>query len=185
MKTMEEKGFKPNVVTYNSLIKPLCKGHRVEEAKVVFDEMLQKGFSPTIRTYHAFFGILKTGEEIENVFKLWSEMSENGLSPDRSSYIVLIHGLFLNGKLEEAWKYYEEMKEKGFLRKQKRKRCFKLLASAEQKLFGTLDFNNQTGLDSSKKNPKVVLNMSSYEKDFRNYPNHKGSVEKGFSFWEK
>ncbi|KAF9618235.1 hypothetical protein IFM89_000870 [Coptis chinensis] len=74
---------------------------------------------------------------------------------------------FLNGKLEEARKYYEEMKEKGFLRNQKAEEMLQALSLYRVTITGTLDFNNQTGLDSLKKNPKVVLNTPSYEKDFQ------------------
>ncbi|KAF9616229.1 hypothetical protein IFM89_029005 [Coptis chinensis] len=108
MKTMEEKGFKPNVVTYNSLIKPLCKGHRVKEANVVFDEMLQKGFSPTIRTYHAFFGILKTGEE---VFELLEKMKNAGCHRVNDTYIMLIRKLNRWHQIENVFKAWSEMSE--------------------------------------------------------------------------
>ncbi|KAF9614849.1 hypothetical protein IFM89_020946 [Coptis chinensis] len=179
---MLQMGFSPTIRTYHAFFGILKTGEEVFE---LLEKMKNAGCHPVNDTYIMLIRKFCRWHQIENVFKLWSEMSENGLSPDRSSYIVLIHGLFLNGKLEEAWKYYEEMKEKGFLPEPKTEEMLQAFASARQTA-GTLDFNNQTGLDSSKKNPKVVLNTSSYEKDFLKLPEtRKVTREKGFSFWEK
>ncbi|KAI9093645.1 hypothetical protein K1719_027094 [Acacia pycnantha] len=133
LRTMEDANISPDTVTYNSLINPLCKAHKIDEAKEILDEMVQRGLSPTIRTYHAF-----PWQQLDVVFKLWSEMRESGVNPDRSSYIVLIHGLFFNGKLEEAYKYYNEMQEKGFLPEPKTNEMLQAWLSAKQVAVGLI-----------------------------------------------
>ncbi|KAF8083226.1 hypothetical protein N665_0787s0008 [Sinapis alba] len=111
MKTMEEeKGMEPNVVTYNSLIKPLCKAKKTEEAKRVFDEMLEKGILPTIRTYHAFMRILRTGEE---VFELLAKMRKMGCEPTVDTYIMLIRKFCRWRDFDNVTLLWDEMKEKG------------------------------------------------------------------------
>jgi pentatricopeptide repeat protein len=110
MKTMEEKGVAPNIVTYNSLIKPLCRARKVEEAKGAFDDMLQRCISPTIRTYHAFLRILRTGEE---VFALLEKMRKMGCQPINDTYIMLIRKFCRWRQLENVFKLWDEMSENG------------------------------------------------------------------------
>ncbi|KAL0728075.1 hypothetical protein Bca4012_024168 [Brassica carinata] len=111
MKTMEEeKGMAPNVVTYNSLIKPLCKAKKTEEAKRVFDEMMERGILPTIRTYHAFMRILRTGEE---VFELLAKMRKMGCEPTVDTYIMLIRKFCRWRDFDNVSLFWDEMKEKG------------------------------------------------------------------------
>ncbi|KAJ0229577.1 Pentatricopeptide repeat-containing protein [Hirschfeldia incana] len=106
MKKMEE----PNVVTYNSLIKPLCKAKKTEDAKKVFDEMLERGISPTIRTYHAFMRILRTGEE---VFEMLGKMRKMGCEPTVDTYIMLIRKFCRWRDFDNVALLWDEMKEKG------------------------------------------------------------------------
>ncbi|KAG2279685.1 hypothetical protein Bca4012_047909 [Brassica carinata] len=111
VKTMEEeKGMEANVVTYNSLIKPLCKGKKTEEAKRVFDEMIEKGIVPTIRTYHAFMRILRTGEE---VFEMLGKMRKMGCEPTVDTYIMLIRKFCRWRDFDNVEVLWDEMKVRG------------------------------------------------------------------------
>lgn len=112
MKSMEEeKGIVPNAVTYNSLMKPLCKHRRLEEAREVFTEMVQRGVSPTIRTYHALFRILRTGEQ---VFGFLENMRRTGCCPNHDTYIMLIRKLCRWQQIHDVFKLWKEMIENGF-----------------------------------------------------------------------
>lgn len=112
MKSMEEeKGIVPNAVTYNSLMKPLCKLRRLEEAREVFTEMVQRGVSPTIRTYHALFRILRTGEQ---VFGFLENMRRTGCCPNHDTYIMLIRKLCRWQQIHDVFKLWKEMIENGF-----------------------------------------------------------------------
>ena len=111
VKTMEEeKGMEANVVTYNSLIKPLCKGKKTEEAKRVFDEMIEKGIVPTIRTYHAFMRILRTGEE---VFEMLGKMRKMGCEPTVDTYVMLIRKFCRWRDFDNVAVLWDEMKVRG------------------------------------------------------------------------
>lgn len=112
MKSMEEeKGIVPNAVTYNSLMKPLCKLRRLEEAREVFTEMVQRGVSPTIRTYHALFRILRPGEQ---VFGFLENMRRTGCCPNHDTYIMLIRKLCRWQQIHDVFKLWKEMIENGF-----------------------------------------------------------------------
>lgn len=112
MKSMEEeKGIVPNAVTYNSLMKPLCKLRRLEEAREVFTEMVQRGVSPTIRTYHALFRILRTGQQ---VFGFLENMRRTGCCPNHDTYIMLIRKLCRWQQIHDVFKLWKEMIENGF-----------------------------------------------------------------------
>lgn len=112
MKSMEEeKGIVPNAVTYNSLMKPLCKHRRLEEAREVFTEMVQRGVSPTIRTYHALFRILRPGEQ---VFGFLENMRRTGCCPNHDTYIMLIRKLCRWQQIHDVFKLWKEMIENGF-----------------------------------------------------------------------
>ncbi|KAK6804094.1 hypothetical protein RDI58_001878 [Solanum bulbocastanum] len=46
MECIIQKGFDPDVVTYNTLIDGYCWQGRLQEAKQVFDSMVQRGVQP-------------------------------------------------------------------------------------------------------------------------------------------
>jgi len=104
LRSMEknEKGkSSPNAVTYNSLIRPLCKAGRTEEARAFFDEMISKGLSPCIRTFHAFFRNIRTTDE---VFDLLDSMKSSNCKPEIETYIMLIRKLC-------RWRQYDKVFE--------------------------------------------------------------------------
>ncbi|CAI0433863.1 unnamed protein product [Linum tenue] len=111
LKTMDEKkGISPNAVTYNSLIKPLCKAQKINEARAVFDEMLQRGLPPTIPTYHAFLRYLRTAE---GVFELLENMSKVGCQPTNDTYIMLIRKFCRWRQLDNVFKLWDLMIRNG------------------------------------------------------------------------
>ncbi|KAG9459230.1 hypothetical protein H6P81_003738 [Aristolochia fimbriata] len=95
VKTMEENGSIPNTVTYNSLIKPLCNARKLEQARILLNEMLQRGLSPSLRTYHAFMAILNG--KLDEGFKYYQEMKEKGFPPEPKTDQML-----------QAWLYAKE-----------------------------------------------------------------------------
>ena len=54
------KGVEPNVVTYSTLIKGLCKHNDIAKTETVVQRMIAKGFEPDLVTYsHLVVGMCK------------------------------------------------------------------------------------------------------------------------------
>ncbi|KAL8498496.1 hypothetical protein ACS0TY_021721 [Phlomoides rotata] len=54
--TMEDEGFIPNIVTYGTLIKGLCRDGEHEIAKYLFNELPSKGLQPDVQIYTIIVG---------------------------------------------------------------------------------------------------------------------------------
>jgi pentatricopeptide repeat protein len=96
-KMMEESGFKPDMVAYNSLMRALCKSKRSDDAEVVFDEMSKRRISPSLVTFHPLFHVARTSDE---VFELLGQMQNVGCVPSMDTYIMIIRKIC-------GWKQFE------------------------------------------------------------------------------
>jgi len=107
---MNERGCLPDVATYNSLIKHLCKIRRMEKVYELLNEMDQKDCPPNTITYSFILKVMKNPEEVSNL--LW-RMEKTGCKLDGD-----IYNLILN--LYMGWKYqtgiqsvWDEMEKNG------------------------------------------------------------------------
>ncbi|XP_020965463.1 pentatricopeptide repeat-containing protein At4g20090 isoform X2 [Arachis ipaensis] len=107
--------IQPNVLTFNLIIKALCKLGLVDKAIEAFREMPPRGCAPDTYTYSTLMdGLCKEGR-IDEAILLLDEMQieERGHRGNEHIYSSLISGLFKEGKSEEAMRLWKEMVEKG------------------------------------------------------------------------
>nr|CAD1841520.1 unnamed protein product [Ananas comosus var. bracteatus] len=87
---MERVGIKPNIITYNSLIKgsvvhSFCQSGRMEEAKNIVTEMISKGCLPDVVTYSAVIdGFCRIGK-IDQARKMLKYMYKNNYAAKMDS----------------------------------------------------------------------------------------------------
>jgi pentatricopeptide repeat protein len=88
-----EKGFKPSLLTYNSLISGLCENGKLQEAGQVWDDMVERRYEPNAVTYEALIkGFCKTGKPSEGA-AVFTEMVTKGCTPSKFIYQVLVDSL--------------------------------------------------------------------------------------------
>ncbi|PWA70080.1 pentatricopeptide repeat (PPR) superfamily protein [Artemisia annua] len=111
--TMQEKGYKPNVITYSILIDGYFRKGKSEEALGIFDQMVDLGFIPSDYTFNIVInGLCKVGQtsEASNMFK---KVVEKGFNPTCMTYNSIIDGFVKEGNINSALSVYTEMHEAG------------------------------------------------------------------------
>ncbi|PWA73578.1 tetratricopeptide-like helical domain-containing protein [Artemisia annua] len=81
LRLMDERGCKPDVVVYNTIIDSLCKDKLIDEAFKLFKEMVfQKGISPDAITYSSLIDGLRKLGRWDEAPKMLQEMLDDGIS---------------------------------------------------------------------------------------------------------
>ncbi|XP_026378089.1 pentatricopeptide repeat-containing protein At1g12775, mitochondrial-like [Papaver somniferum] len=118
----------PNVVvSYNAIIDTLCKGGLLDEALVLFSEMLHAsnvvpnvgssvgGGVAVVAAGVAFFAASAScglaGLIEEEARRYFDEMVDRGISPDTVTFNVLIDSHCKDGKTEDAWGLFKLMEK--------------------------------------------------------------------------
>uniref|UniRef100_A0A2N9EBU1 Pentacotripeptide-repeat region of PRORP domain-containing protein n=1 Tax=Fagus sylvatica TaxID=28930 RepID=A0A2N9EBU1_FAGSY len=116
---MEKKGYKPDVITYGTMINSLCKIELMRQC-VFFHEMSNKGMIPDVVTYNTLIGGFCRVERPQAALEFFDKMRARGQHPDLQTYghlvrwlIILIDGLFNVGKLTTAREVFYSLPTKG------------------------------------------------------------------------
>ncbi|XP_010462452.1 PREDICTED: pentatricopeptide repeat-containing protein At1g55890, mitochondrial [Camelina sativa] len=105
--------IKPDIVSYNTLIKALCEKGSLPEAVALLDEIENKGLKPDIVTFNTILlssylkGQFELGEEI------WAKMLEKNVAIDVRTYNARLLGLANEVKSKELVSLFEELKASG------------------------------------------------------------------------
>ncbi|CAM8979368.1 unnamed protein product [Rhodiola kirilowii] len=103
----------PNVLTYNLLLKALCKLGSIDQAIGLFREMPIRGCHPDAFTYATLMDGLCKKDRIEEAMSLLDEMQVEGCFPNSVTFNILISGLCKKGDLSRAAKFVDNMLLKG------------------------------------------------------------------------
>ncbi|CAK7324107.1 unnamed protein product [Dovyalis caffra] len=106
-------GVLPNVVSFNILIKALCKKNDVEGALQVFDEMPTMGMIPNLVTYTTILGGFVSRGDLVNAEKVFSEIWDKRWLPDATTCTILMLGYCKQGRLSDAIKVMDDMEYNG------------------------------------------------------------------------
>ncbi|GKB27445.1 putative tetratricopeptide-like helical domain superfamily protein [Tanacetum coccineum] len=134
------KGLKPDVVTYSTIIQGLFRVGRCEDAHKLFDVMRAKGLKPNECTYRiiekalSLFHLMGDGKlnsdiNVYNIIingdgkcgkhdiarVLFQDLTNKGLHPDVHTYSVMISGLCREGLVRDAKQLFLQMAESGCL----------------------------------------------------------------------
>ncbi|CAN8287942.1 unnamed protein product [Cochlearia groenlandica] len=110
----DKLSIKPDIVSYNTLIKALCHKGSLPEAVALLGEIENKGLKPDIITFNTLLlslylnGLFEQGEEI------WDKMVvEKNIDIDIRSYNARLLGLAIETKSKELVDLFEDMKASG------------------------------------------------------------------------
>lgn len=110
---MKEKGLKPDVVTYNSLIDVYCKDREIEKAYKLIDKMREEDETPDVITYTTIIGGLGLIGQPDKAREVLKEMKEYGCYPDVAAYNAAIRNYCIARRLGDADMLVDEMVRKG------------------------------------------------------------------------
>ncbi|KAJ7010277.1 pentatricopeptide repeat-containing protein [Populus alba x Populus x berolinensis] len=103
----------PNVLTFNLVIKAMCKVGLVDDAIQVFRDMTIRKCEPDVYTYCTLMDGLCKADRIDEAVSLLDEMQIDGCFPSLVTFNVLINGLCKKGDLSRAAKLVDNMFLKG------------------------------------------------------------------------
>ncbi|CAI0475127.1 unnamed protein product [Linum tenue] len=90
----------------------LCRGDW-DQARQVFDEMLERKVEPTVVTYNSLIGHLCRKGEIGKARDFFDDMVKKGKPPNEVTYALLMEGLCSLGEYAEAKKVMFDMEYRG------------------------------------------------------------------------
>ncbi|KAL6316764.1 hypothetical protein AAG906_020448 [Vitis piasezkii] len=110
LKKMRKEMISPNEVTYNTLINGFVKEGKIGVAAQVFNEMSKFDLSPNCVTYNALIGGHCHVGDFEEALRLLDHMEAAGLRLNEVTYGTLLNGLCKHEKFELAKRLLERMR---------------------------------------------------------------------------
>ncbi|XWS32396.1 hypothetical protein CRYUN_Cryun23aG0155900 [Craigia yunnanensis] len=114
VKGMSKKSLNlnPNVVTYTTLVRGYCMKQDIDEALVVFQEMISRGLKPNRITYNTLIKGLSEVHKYDKIKELLEGMGEDGrFIPDTCTFNTLINAHCNAGNTDEALNVFKRMSE--------------------------------------------------------------------------
>lgn len=113
-KLMSQEGnIKPNLRTYNLLVRIWCHGRNIKEACNMIKEMEASGFQPNIATYNTIALAYSQNGQTDQAECLISKMQKNGVHTTVKICGIIIEGYCKEGKLKDALRFVYGMKDLG------------------------------------------------------------------------
>ncbi|KAJ0974407.1 hypothetical protein J5N97_016372 [Dioscorea zingiberensis] len=109
----KEWNLRPNVVSYNIIIKGRCEKHGFESARHLFDEMRKRKVRPSVVSYNILIGHMSRNGHLGGAIRMKEEMVSKGTHPNAVTYALLMEGLCREGKFDSAKKMMFDMQYQG------------------------------------------------------------------------
>ncbi|KAL5716479.1 RNA helicase [Ranunculus cassubicifolius] len=117
---MKEVDVKPNRISFEIIVRHLCKLRRIGDALKVFDMMKKEKENgwitavPDLVMYNLVIkGLCKLGRQDEALSLVDYMRSEHGHAPDTVTWNALLDGFCKAGEIEKARELFDQMKEEG------------------------------------------------------------------------
>ena len=112
---MQETGFRPTNLVYESKVAALCRGGNVDAAVKVIEEEMEGNCVPNVRTYNIVLkGLCNERKSVLAVEHLKKMAKKLGCNADEETYSILIDGLCCESRYLEASQVLQEMLIKSY-----------------------------------------------------------------------
>ena len=115
LEEMASQGLKPNIVTYNILIKGLCEAGKLDLKEILEGMMGAGGFTPDTCAFNTLIHAHCSVGNLDEALKVFARMFELHVRPDSATYNVLIRSLCQIGDYGRAEELYDDLSEKDIL----------------------------------------------------------------------
>ncbi|KAL3647458.1 hypothetical protein CASFOL_008426 [Castilleja foliolosa] len=112
---IEQKGIKPSVSIYDSIIGCLGRNRMIHEAESFFYRMLEFGVDPDETVFVTMINAYSKNGQANKARKLFEKMTDYGLKPNSPAYTALIPGLVKKNMTKKSCVYLGRMLNDGFL----------------------------------------------------------------------
>ncbi|XP_027108732.1 small ribosomal subunit protein mS86 (rPPR1) [Coffea arabica] len=109
----EKLPLKPDVVSYNIVVRALCHMGSPDSAVALMDEMERNHVKPNAVTFNTLLDAFNKKNRVEEAERLWGLMEKKNVTPNAGSYNSRLHGLVVDGRILDAVLLIEEMSKKG------------------------------------------------------------------------
>ncbi|CAI9087698.1 OLC1v1021840C1 [Oldenlandia corymbosa var. corymbosa] len=108
----EKLNVKPDVFTYNTVIKAVSELGSPEKYISLMDEMEENGIKPDTITFNPILMACYANGKFDDGEKLWSRMVAKNVVPDIRSYNARLLGLANEGRMNEAVECFNDLGSK-------------------------------------------------------------------------
>jgi pentatricopeptide repeat domain-containing protein 1 len=113
---LDENDIEPDLITYSTLIKGMCKSGAIHKAIMLYEEMKKKGIELDEVFFNSLLdGFVKSNCSIEETDKIINDMVKLKIKFSNYTYSILIKLYTKNKMLEKALGVLEEMKRNGIV----------------------------------------------------------------------
>lgn len=109
----QEGNVKPNLRTYNVLVRAWCKKNNIVEAWNLVHKIVACGMQPDAVTYNTISTAYAQNGETDRAEGMILEMQKNRVQPNERTCGIIISGYCKEGKLKEALRFVYRMKDLG------------------------------------------------------------------------
>ncbi|KAE9607168.1 hypothetical protein Lal_00026443 [Lupinus albus] len=109
----KDLSIEPDLVSYNTVLKALCKLGSFDSALSLIRELEKNGLKPDLVTFNTILDQLYSKGRFEDGEKIWSQMVVKNVEPNIRSYNARLMGLALEKKTIDAVEFFEEIEKKG------------------------------------------------------------------------
>ncbi|KAG2723060.1 hypothetical protein I3760_02G155500 [Carya illinoinensis] len=105
-----KSGFVLNAKTYTILMRGWGDICEPNEARKLFDEMLERGCKVDVSAYNSLLEALCKGGHVDEACKMFREMGSQGIDPDACTYSVFIRAYCVANDIHSAFRVLDRMK---------------------------------------------------------------------------
>ncbi|KAK6917404.1 Pentatricopeptide repeat [Dillenia turbinata] len=105
--------IKPDLISYNTVIKAYRDMGSLDSASLMLDEMEKNGIEPDLITFNTLLHGFYENNRFDDGEKLWARMEEKNVIPDVSSYRSRLHGLVNGKRMSDAVELVEKLQKYG------------------------------------------------------------------------
>ncbi|XP_021731855.1 pentatricopeptide repeat-containing protein At1g52640, mitochondrial [Chenopodium quinoa] len=102
--------FDPSVKSYTILIRGWGDVGNSEEARKVFDEMLERGCVVDVPAYNSLLEALCNGGDLDEAYAMFRAMESKGLAPDACTYSIFIRSYCKRDNIHSVFRVLDRMK---------------------------------------------------------------------------
>ncbi|MCD7445883.1 hypothetical protein HAX54_015608 [Datura stramonium] len=106
--------IEPDLVSYNTAIKALCRSGSLDSAVYLMDEIENHGIKPDIVTCNTILNAFHQSKRYSEAESLWLMMEKRNIIPDLCSYNIKLISLVKANEVSKAIQFFDEILNKGF-----------------------------------------------------------------------